>query len=330
VASHLAPADGWKTSRAQKTNYQVQMSSRETLVAMVESVLREGFQQLDGGDGDDKHADASENSLNDNGNQGTDGPPRWVMTFDGQPYTYQGSITEEERALNIRFRSELVDARTGTAPSLENMVWKLKACVHGIVQSEAGVFEFRLARLSAVKAADQDSLVPFSIEPVEPSFSGKLERDFLDLKTIHRADGFRSVSDAYYRSKNAWMQADSGKYEKCLPTRPPWTTQEIELLALLFCGSNPKKFHKTWLTISRFGLLHHSQGEAIEQWDKFEMGQEDGLIELIHDQYSTKSARIVAAKRLAVLLVNQALAQGAPQPQPEPQSSSDHKRQRLD
>lgn len=309
------------------------MSSRETLVAMVESVLKEGFQRLDtGGASDGKHAhEASENSLNDDSNQGTEGgPPRWVMTFEGTPYSYQGSILGMERALNVRFREELVDESTGTAPSLENMVWKLKAGVHGIVQSEAGTFEFRLARLSAVKATDGDSLVPFSIEPVEPSFSGKLERDFLDHMTIHRADGFRSVSDAYYRSKNAWTQVESGKYEKCLPTRPAWTAQEVELLALLFCGSNPKKFHKTWKTISRFGLLRHSHSEATEQWNKFEMGQEDGLIELILDQHKTKSARIVAAKRLAVQLLNQAMAQGVPQPQPEPQNSNDHKRQRLE
>jgi len=51
-------------------------------------------------------------------------------------------------------------------------------------------------------------------------------------------------SDAHYQSKNDRTCVGSGKYEKCLPTRPAWTTQEIELLALLFCGAIQKSSTK--------------------------------------------------------------------------------------
>ena len=140
IASHLeaSTTGDWKVTRS-KQNYQIEMSSRETLVTVVEAVLREGFQRIDG-----DAADTENNSK-------AAAAPGWSMTFAKQAYMYQGWLPECEANFGARFRNELVNKRTGEAPSIESMVWKFKSGLNGFVFSEAGTFEFWLQRLSAVK-----------------------------------------------------------------------------------------------------------------------------------------------------------------------------------
>lgn len=307
VASHFEAGTGWKLTDPTK-DFQIEMSSRDTLVTLVEAVLKEAFQR-------------NENEDEENASDA----PGWAMTFEKQPYKYQGWVPPRERNIAFEFRDELVNARTGKAPALVDMVWKFKSGLHSSVVSEAGSFEFRLQTLRAVKATDT-SPVPFAIQAVSPSFSGKLERDYLGLATILKADRNRAANDAYYQRKNAWRRKeDDGEYEACLADRPTWTAQDIELLALLYMGTGPKKFHKTWLAISRFGLLHHKQGDAINYWKRIECSEYAGITERIEETYRTKKEMIVAAKQLALQLLEACLKRGVPEPQLKPE-----KRQRIE
>jgi len=307
---------GWKVARP-KQNYQIEMSSRETLVTVVEAVLREGFQRIDG--------DAADTTDN---NSKKAAAPGWAVTFAKQAYMYQGWLPECEANFGARLRNELLNEGTGEAPSIESMVWKFKSGLNGVVISEAGTFEFWLQRLSAVK----DKSPVFEIKPVQPSFSGKLARDFLDTATLLKANQFRHSNDTYYNRKSIWHRKENrvnpdDEYEACFATRPAWAPQDTKLLALLFAGTGPKKFHKTWLEISRYGLLPHKYSDAADHWKGIECGQHDNLLESIRANYHTKKEMIMAAKQLALQLLEEYMEQGVPESQPKPEGN---KRQRLE
>jgi len=213
VATHLDPAAGWKMAedRPDPCSCRVEMSSRETLVTVVEAVLRQAFQ-----------------CSNSSGKGGAgQAAPGWAMTFDGRIYKCRGWVPkDEEGGLFARMREELVDESTGRAPSLESMVSKLKPGLSGLVLSEAGSFHFRLDRSSVVKK--RDALPAFEIQAFETIFSGKLERDYIAHKMILRADEFRRDNTCYYQRKSAWRRKENvsddddaeEEYEPCLPTKP--------------------------------------------------------------------------------------------------------------